>query len=136
MPPVTPVAPAEPAVVPPVAPVVTPAVIQAATDAVIAQVKPVVQAAVVSQTNAIVAEFERTQLGKAAVKFFDSAVGKSVEILLWTLGAYLVTIVGAFVANVHLAPDLAALGIPGLLNWAAYTAKVFIDAKVPNLPTA
>lgn len=68
------------------------------------------------------------------VKFFDSALGQSVEVLLWTAGAFLLTVLGGWLAKVHFNDGLVALGVPGLLNWIIYSLRVIADSKVPNLP--
>ena len=75
-------------------------------------------------------------MGATVNKFFDTAVGKSVETLLWTLAAYGITVAVALLAKYHWSPELVAIGVPGLLNWVLYTAKVIVDKEVPTLPSS
>lgn len=125
---VTPSAPAAPAA--PVTPTVDPALVSAVVDGV----KPVVVEVAAATAHGVLADFQRTKLGQDVVKFFDSAVGKSVQTLLWTLAAFLITAIGIKLADIHYSAQLLALGVPGLINWLLYTAKVFADGRVPNLP--
>lgn len=69
-------------------------------------------------------------------KFFDTAIGKSVQTFLWTFAAYGITILTAYLAGVQWSDQFVALGIPGIINWILYSAKVFIDKEVPNLPSS
>lgn len=112
------------------------ATVQAAAGAAVTQLTPVAEAVATDAARSVLDDLKKSTLGKDAVKFFDSALGKSFQTLLWTVGAYVLTIVGARLANIHLDARLVALGVPGLLNWLLYTAKVFIDGKVPNLPSS
>ncbi len=75
-------------------------------------------------------------MGTKINKFFDTAVGKSLQTFLWTLGAYGITIVVALIAKVHWSDQMIALGVPGLVNWILYSAKVVIDKEVPTLPSS
>ncbi len=75
-------------------------------------------------------------MGTKINKFFDTAVGKSLQTFLWTLGAYGLTIVVALIAKVHWNDQMIALGVPGLVNWLLYSAKVVIDKEVPTLPSS
>lgn len=69
-------------------------------------------------------------------KFFDTAIGKSFQTLLWTAAAYALVVIGAKVANVQWSDQMLALGAPGIVNWILYTAKVVIDKEVPNMPNS
>lgn len=114
--------------------VVDPLVIQAVTAAVIAQLKPLAEATAAQTANSVLSDFKSTTFGKKVVGFFDSAIGKSLQTLLWTVGAYLAAILVSKVAGWHYNPQLTALGLPGLINWVAYTVKVFADSHIPNTP--
>lgn len=118
----------------PVVQFVNSATVQAAAGLAVEQMKPVIEEMVKANSRNVLDELKKTYFGQETVKFFDSAIGKSVQTLLWTLAAYLLTIVGARLANIQLNAQLIALGVPGLLNWILYTAKVFVDTKVPNVP--
>ena len=127
------VTPSTPAATQPVAPA-APSVDPALVNAVVAGVKPVVVQVAAETAHGVIADFEKTKVGQDVVRFFDSAVGKSVQTLLWTLAAFLLTILGVKLGNFHFNAAFITLGIPGFLNWILYTAKVFADGKIPNLP--
>lgn len=69
-------------------------------------------------------------------KFFDTALGKSVQTFLWTVASYGAAIGVADLSNVHWSSKAVALGLPGLINYVAYTIKVFLDKEVPNFPSS
>ena len=69
-------------------------------------------------------------------KFFDTAIGKSVETALWIVGAYALALVTAWLASFHWSASWLALGLPGVVNWLLYTAKVVVDKEIPNLPSS
>lgn len=69
-------------------------------------------------------------------RFSKTAVGKSIQTLLWTVAAYGITIGGAALAKVHWSDQMLALGVPGLINLLLYTIKVFTDKEVPNFPNS
>jgi hypothetical protein len=69
-------------------------------------------------------------------KFFDTAIGKSVQTLLWTLGSYITALALADLGSVHWSDRAVALGLPGLINLVVYSIKVFADKEVPNLPSS
>lgn len=73
-----------------------------------------------------------TNITNVTNKFFHTAIGKSVQTLLWTAGAYFLTLAVGFVAQVHWNAHLVLLGVPGLVNWLLYSAKVIVDPLVPN----
>jgi hypothetical protein len=110
--------------------------VQAAAGAAVAQLTPVAEAVATDAASAVLDDFKKTKFGAETVKFFDSSLGKSFQTLLWTVGAYVLTVGGARIANIHLDARLVALGVPGLLNWLLYTAKVFLDGRVQNFPGA
>lgn len=122
-------------VTPEVTPQVTQQDVEVAVQNVEKQVEPVAREAATVEAKKLVAEATGSVVGQRIVKFFDSAVGKSFKTLLWTAGAYGVTVFGAWVANIHLDARLISLGVPGLLNWLVYTLTVFTSGNVQNLPT-
>lgn len=77
-----------------------------------------------------------TSITNVTNKFFHTALGKSVQTLLWTAGAYALTLLIGAVANYHWDARLTLLGVPGLVNWILYSAKVLIDPLVPNFPSS
>lgn len=69
-------------------------------------------------------------------RFFSTALGKTTQTFLWTIGSYLAALALTDLAKVHWSDKAVALGIPGLINLVVYTAKVFADKEVPNLPSS
>lgn len=67
-------------------------------------------------------------------KFLNTAVGKSIQTLVWIVVAYALVFVTTWLANYKWPIALSLLGVPGIVNWLLYTVKVFVDKEIPNFP--
>ena len=74
----------------------------------------------------------QTGLAGDVVKFWDSAIGKTIKTGLWIAGSALLALAAHAVLGLHW---VAVAGLAPALNFVIYGLNVFINNNIPNLPT-